>query len=132
MMKPSESTGAMHEHSAAVHRAFNQTQNAQFSEEKMPRNFDDELVQAPEYLSTTMSPGRHRGRNANNFTTADDATTADATRANAYQSAQKVRLAKKSSVEGGNHMHGMSATIHTTNEALPNVRGASKSKRTLN
>lgn len=112
--------------------AFNQTQNAQFSEQKMPRGFDEELNQTPDYLSTTMSPQRHRGRNGNDFATADDATTADATRANAYQSAQKVRLAKKSTEP--NNVHGMSATIHSTldHDALPNVRGASKSKRTVN
>lgn len=74
MMKPSESTGAMYE--AQGQRPFNQTQNAQFSEQKMPRGFDEELGQSPDFLSTTMSPQRQRGgRNGTDFATADDATT---------------------------------------------------------
>lgn len=80
-----------------------------------------------------MSPSPTKTRNAQNqnFVTADDSTQA-MTRTNAYNSAQKIRLAKKTSI-GPDHHHGMSATIHTNEKTdLPNIRNASKSKRTVN
>lgn len=91
------------------------------------------MNQSPDFLSTTLSPQRARNAKTDRFTSADDVTTNDQTRQNAYQSAQKIRLAKKSSVEAAIAHHNMSATIHTTEDVgqLPNVRGASKSKRTV-
>lgn len=77
------------------------------------------------------SPAKNRNAAAQNYMT-EDQTTQAMTRTNAYNSAQKIRLPKKTSI--GPEHHGMSATIHTHNEAqeLPNIKNTAKSKRTIN
>ena len=87
---------------------------------------------SPDFNSSTISP--QRNRNGIGYIT-DDQTTNDISRTNvgAYNSTQKIRLGKKSVEQMSPSNHGMSATIHTSaeKEGLPNVRGASKSKRTV-
>ena len=97
-------------------RNFNQTQHV-YSEEKVypggrahtidPVDFDG-LHQGMSEMSP--SPNKARNTHTNQFAT-EDSTTQAHTRTNAYQSAQKIRLAKKQSLVPEHH--GMSATIHT-------------------
>ena len=114
-------------------RNFNQTQQPDYSAEKIhpgrAHTLDDaDLI----HHDSHMSPQRHRGID---YIT-EDSTTQDMTRVGNYKSAQKIRLGKKTSVEASPMGHGgMNTTIHSHldagHESLPNVRGASKSKRTV-
>ena len=139
-MKPSDSVtlmeGGGRNSELPRNNNFNHTHQAGYSAEKVYPNRshtldDNEILMSPrpgafDNASNPMSPVRQRP----DYITEGESSTADMTRATKYQSSTKMRLSKQqaSNVEA----HGMSATIHTSadHEALPNVKGAIRTKRT--
>ena len=90
--------------------------------------FDDEIGSGEHYIGANNTLSPQRNRNVGNFATADDLTTNDNSRHNNYQSAQKIRLTKKTQAETTANLHnGLSSTINSNDasETLPRVRGAS-------
>ena len=110
------------------------TSQGDFSAEKAypgrSHTLDDAETSGPVPFNNAMSPAG-RGRGAVEYLSPDhDNSTQDMSNLGNYKSAQKIRLTKKQAAES--QPFGMSATIHTTADALPNVKGATRSKRTIN
>lgn len=87
---------------------------------------------------STLSPS---GRQTIDYgvTSHDDRSTLDMTRVNNYKSAAKIRANKRQSVGASPKIHNMQAKLATNtmtpqskdDSALPNVRGASNSRKTI-